>query len=430
MKNYYKKWTSLVLLCFLFITSIGSVQAQVVNTESFDATTFVPTGWTDLLSSGTNTWTRVTAGTFPTQSTHTGAGEAKFNSWDVNGGVRSIITPAFPLSANATGAPVSFWMYRDDGYNTTADKIEVFYNTAANLTGAVLLGTVNRAIGLAPTVAANGWYQYSYTIPSTVTASNVYLIFKGSSLYGNNIYIDDVSWTSYPVNAPSVPVQAAGTPTCSAGSALTVTGTPQAGATWYWQTSATGTSTANPAATANTIFANGTYYVRSYYAATNSWSTATSVAVTNFPVATAPPAPVALVNPSCSPAGSSLSVAAAPAGSVYYWQGTTVGGSSNALPATTPYAYSASGTYYLAAYETASGCWSATVGATVTVNTVIPAAPVVTQSIYNVCSGTTSVPVSAAVPPWSSSAMQRSTERPPSASSPYPHSQTAWPSNA
>ena len=199
MKNYYKKWTSLVLLCFLFITSIGSVQAQVVNTESFDATTFVPTGWTDLLSSGTNTWTRVTAGTFPTQSTHTGAGEAKFNSWDVNGGVRSIITPAFPLSANATGAPVSFWMYRDDGYNTTADKIEVYYNTAANLTGAVLLGTVNRAIGLAPTVAANGWYQYSYTIPSTVTASNVYLIFKGSSLYGNNIYIDDVSWTSYPV---------------------------------------------------------------------------------------------------------------------------------------------------------------------------------------------------------------------------------------
>jgi hypothetical protein len=48
--------------------------SQVNNTESFDGTTFVPTGWTNLLVSGTNTWTRVTAGTFPTQTPRTGLG--------------------------------------------------------------------------------------------------------------------------------------------------------------------------------------------------------------------------------------------------------------------------------------------------------------------------------------------------------------------
>jgi hypothetical protein len=192
-----KKFFTLLIVLFLWA---ASSQAQVVTTESFDGATFVPSGWTNFLVSGTNTWTRVTAGTTPTQAPHSGAGEAKFNSYSANGGVRALITPVFDLGGNTSGAAVSFWMYRDNGYATTADKIDVFYNTAANMTGAVSLGTVNRAIGLAPVVAANGWYQYSYTIPNTVTSSTVYLIFRGTSAYGNNIYIDDVSWTSYPVS--------------------------------------------------------------------------------------------------------------------------------------------------------------------------------------------------------------------------------------
>ena len=68
----------LIALFFSLMVSQG-LKAQVLLTESFDGLTFVPVGWNNILTSGTNTWTRVTSGTFPTQATHSGAGEAKFN---------------------------------------------------------------------------------------------------------------------------------------------------------------------------------------------------------------------------------------------------------------------------------------------------------------------------------------------------------------
>ncbi len=198
--------------------------------------------------------------------------------------------------------------------------------------------------------------------------------------------------------APATLTQAPGIPTCSAGSDLSVSGTPLANNTWYWQTSATGTSTALPYTGPYTVLANGTYYIRSFNSVYSNWSNASSIVVSNFPVATPPLAAVATTDPSCVPLGSSLSVSSAPAGYEYYWQGTNATGSSNALPATTPYAYTASGTYYVAAYETASGCWSNGVGTAVTVNSTIPASPVVTTSAYNYCSGVITAPISATVP--------------------------------
>jgi hypothetical protein len=199
---------SITFLAVAIITCLNSF-SQVVFTESFDGATFVPTGWTNLLVSGTNTWSRVTSGTFPTQAPRSGSAQAKFNSFNVNGGVRALVSPLINYSNRGGAATtISFWMYRDNGYNSTPDKIEVLMNTAANLTGANLLGTVNRARGLAPTVAANGWYQYSFSVPATYTTATNYLILKATSAYGNNIYIDDVSWTSY--SAPSIDMMAVG----------------------------------------------------------------------------------------------------------------------------------------------------------------------------------------------------------------------------
>ena len=214
--NAFRTLGCLLLMIGLWTTNANAV---VSNSESFDGVTFVPAGWTNLLTSGTNTWTRVTAGTTPTQTPHSGAGEAKFNSYSASGGIRSIITPAIDLSARGvTATNISFWMYRDNGYNTTADKIDVFYNTAANLTGATSLGTVNRAIGLAPVVGANGWYQYTFAVPGTFTGATNYLILKATSAYGNNIFVDDVAWESFP-NVCSTPAPgntvASANPVCS-----------------------------------------------------------------------------------------------------------------------------------------------------------------------------------------------------------------------
>src|SRR5258706_6886874 len=78
-------------------------------------------------------------------------------------------------------------------------------------------------------------------------------------------------------------------PQCSSpGVTLTANGTPPAGETWYWQTSAAGTNTANSGST-YTVTTSGTYYIRSQDNTTLAWSTgAGSVVVTVTPDVTVP----------------------------------------------------------------------------------------------------------------------------------------------
>jgi len=220
--------------------------SQVLNAESFDNATFPPTGWTQIATSASAVWARSTSGTNPTQSPHSGAGEAYFNSYNASTGVNSLITPPFTLQNNTSGAAVSFWMYRDAAYSTSgyaAEGVSVYYNTTLSTTGATLLGYIPRSSAFTPTVAVDGWYQYGFTIPNTVTNSAVYLILSANSLYGNNIYMDDINWTSYPPlcsGTPVVPTVAiSSTVGCpSVGFNLSASGTATgAGVTFQWQSS-------------------------------------------------------------------------------------------------------------------------------------------------------------------------------------------------
>lgn len=205
-------------------------------------------------------------------------------------------------------------------------------------------------------------------------------------------------WTGPPPTPPT-PVQDPGIPTCLAGTNIDVTGTPIADVVWYWQSSPTGTSTADPYAGPYTVFANGTYYLRAYNTVANLWSlNSSSITITNFPTAATPPAPTADINPSCVTTGTILTADPAPMGTEYYWQGTNSAGIDNSLPATATYTVSTSGTYYLAAYETVSGCWSATSSLAVIVDTYIPDAPVASISDYYICSGSTTQMITSTVP--------------------------------
>ena len=173
--------------------------SQTVNIESFDNATFPPTDWTNLLTSGTNSWVRVTTGSFPVQSPHSGAGEARFNSAFVNNGQRALISPVYDLSyIGSNTATVSFWVFRDNTNPSNADKIDVLINTTATLSGATSLGTVNRPISQLPIESVIGWYQYTFNVPLTFNGPSNYLILNATSAMGNNIFIDDVSWDSYP----------------------------------------------------------------------------------------------------------------------------------------------------------------------------------------------------------------------------------------
>jgi hypothetical protein len=261
---------SLFLLLIMGLLYSPSSFSQINNSESFDGATFVPTGWTNFLTSGTNIWSRVTAGTFPTIPTHSGAAMAKFDSYTTNGGVRSIITPVIDLSGRGvTATNVSFWMYRDNGYSTTADKIEVLYNTVADVAGATLLGTVNRSRSLAPTQVANGWYQYTFAIPAGFTGSSNYLIIRGTSAYGNNIFVDDVAWQSFPPACSGTPAPgntlSTLNPVCP-GASITLSlqnATTGGGVTYQWQSSPDGITYSNVASTSATF--NTTQTVSTYY---------------------------------------------------------------------------------------------------------------------------------------------------------------------
>ncbi len=235
-----------LLLALCLITAFASKGLNLL-TESFDNTTFPPTGWTRT-SSGTLTWARLTAGVFPSQSPHSGAGEANFNSWYVSSGSADLVTPAISF-VGGTGIQVSFWMYRDNGYLSTADKVDVYVNTSATSTGGTLLGTVNRATNLTPTVSANGWNQYTFVVPSTFTTATNYIIFKGTSQFGNDIFIDDVSIDN-PVcgGTPLLPIVTSApispsAPLCNSSTVISASdpNQPVSGITYQWQSSSSAT---------------------------------------------------------------------------------------------------------------------------------------------------------------------------------------------
>ena len=178
--------------------------AQILFSESFDNTTFPPTGWTRSSSSGFM-WSRATSSSFPSGITpHSGAGMAKFNSWSYSSGSTELITPAINFASSTGVKVVSFWVYRESGYNSSGDRIEAFVNTSATSSGGTSLGTVNRAMGLSPTVSSAGWYQYSFQVPGSFTGTTNYIIFKATTAWGNDTHMDDVAVENYtPCGVPT-----------------------------------------------------------------------------------------------------------------------------------------------------------------------------------------------------------------------------------
>ncbi len=173
---------------YLVLFSLGFILsgwAQTLN-ESFDGTTFPPTGWQNIQVGGTGLWKRVTTGTEPTCTPHSGAGMAEYNSYDYLGGANALlVSPALTFSGSSVHV-FSFWQYGDSGWPIYNDSIGVYYNSAASLTGATWLATIPRYNPV------DGWYKHSYLLPASLSGTR-YLIFRGYSQYGNNMFVDDVS---------------------------------------------------------------------------------------------------------------------------------------------------------------------------------------------------------------------------------------------
>ncbi|RYE21267.1 MAG: T9SS type A sorting domain-containing protein [Sphingobacteriales bacterium] len=181
--------------------------AQILLSESFDNSGFPPTGWTRSTSSGFM-WTRITSSSWPSGITpHSGAGMAMFNSFTYSSGSTELVTPVINFTTSSGVKVVSFWMYRESGYNSSGDRVETYINTTPSSSGGTLLGTVNRAMGLTPTASSAGWAQYSFQVPSSFAGATNYIIFKAVTAWGYDTHFDDVSVENFiPCGVPTSPV--------------------------------------------------------------------------------------------------------------------------------------------------------------------------------------------------------------------------------
>jgi hypothetical protein len=224
-----------VLLLALVSIAALSANAQVLLSQSFNVTARTatpPTGWTVSTTGGTNnggcssatTWEQIPSGGFtcsfaaPSPTAHSGSGMAGFNSWDITQYTRSeLVTPVLDFSALGTNT-LTFWVYNYAGFYLH-DSIRVFVNTSPTSAGAnsTMLFALDPVYNPSPT----GWTQYSTTIPTAYTSTTNYIIFRGYSDYGYDVFFDDVDVTHFP------PTPCSGTPAApSITTAATSTATP------------------------------------------------------------------------------------------------------------------------------------------------------------------------------------------------------------
>jgi hypothetical protein len=165
-------------------TSTATGGSTTLYSDGFESST----GWAQVDTSGTaGSWTRVTSGTYPTCSKHGGSYMAKFNSYNASSGsaTRYYRTTGFAISSSYTTVTMTFWMYHDTGYSTSADKIQPQVST--NGTTWVNVGSaINRYDG------STGWKQHTIDLSAYKGQSSLRIAFLGTSAYGNNMYADDI----------------------------------------------------------------------------------------------------------------------------------------------------------------------------------------------------------------------------------------------
>lgn len=143
--------------------------------------------WTLNASSAGQDWQVVATGTYPTCTPYSGSSMMKYNCWNFPSGSWGIMaSPALAITQDMT---LSFAYFKQDIYQAE-DKIEVYVNTTSDLANATLLTTV---YGYDPSM--NGWDTVSVIVPAQ--NDNTYLIFKATSDYGYNLFMDNVTVDYY-----------------------------------------------------------------------------------------------------------------------------------------------------------------------------------------------------------------------------------------
>ena len=153
-----------------------------------------------------------------------------------------------------------------------------------------------------------GWYVEGGTTSNIHRSGTTYYVTVTWTTVGSGYLTFNNDLASLTVNVlcsccpPATPI-ATFSYTASCGSTqITRTGTPPSGVTWYWQTSATGTSTANSTTSYNATTTNTTYYLRPYVSC-GAWGTALA---TNSVTVSCPPTITCASNPAYIALGNTI----------------------------------------------------------------------------------------------------------------------------
>jgi hypothetical protein len=182
-------------LCFTKYKSIF-YSPLANNAEGFEPANFPPNQW----RKHNVGWIRQSGpSTNPAASAQSGSAMALFTSASLpSGSTALLITKRFRLSYIGLHAKLSFWMYRDGANPTAGDSLSIYVNSDTSLANAIYINRVARCrtINQPDMQSANGWYHYTFDIPQPQNKDTAYLIFKGTSQGGGNIYLDNITWIS------------------------------------------------------------------------------------------------------------------------------------------------------------------------------------------------------------------------------------------
>lgn len=160
--------------------------------QSFDDDEFPPSSWENkkLAGAGAGLWNWQTTGADPVCEPQSGLGMTRFNSNDYAAGTSGLLVSP-PVIFGSDNYEISFWLYRDNTETTVADKLEVYANLTPTTGFATLLGTIHRSTELAPVAEKEGWHLFTFVLPDNYKNKLTYIVLKGSSEQGNNLFVDE-----------------------------------------------------------------------------------------------------------------------------------------------------------------------------------------------------------------------------------------------
>lgn len=177
------------------------------SSTNLDSTsgTALPAGWSNVTvldnGIGTPRWQSTATGSTPAPTPHSATRMVFFNSFSVASGstARFYRTGGENLSA-ATGAQVSFWLYRyrNDAWDPANDGVQVQISTNGGTTWTAA-GSPAYRYDSALTSGTGRWDQYTVDLSAYTGAgmTNVRLGFLGLSDYGYDIVVDDIVMSTY-----------------------------------------------------------------------------------------------------------------------------------------------------------------------------------------------------------------------------------------